>query len=499
MATALNPGVIAPLQPTDQEASNPANNQAAAMDFDPLSGRTVPPQNPWIQVIKSRQRPSFTHNEVRPSNAAKRPASARPIPPPRFPQTYHVTVFRPHGGLRVSDWPTSELARSLATASQMSDLQFRKEITLQAQPGPNLIVAGTPDPYLADRLSQVTTVTLRGTDYAVSAYMKPPPGTSRGVIHGIPENITNEQLLELTATNRPYLVHARMMGNTRSALLTFNGPRVPYYIKFDCELVRCRPYRRAVQTCKCCGDVGHRHDVCPQPDQPRCPACGISNPPPDHPCVPRCKLCEGPHPTAHKDCPKRLLPTPAPRKPRSQPNHQPLLAYCNEDFPALHTPPADAGSRSQQNLQTQVSWSAALRNSPAAPNPIPSHPSQPLTPVPPTYESVLKELKEQQQRFQKQLDNLTKKIEALVTSPLPAPVAPPVPTSDQINAAIDSKLVDVLKQLIDAQGESLAPLCSGIQALTDRQNKLEQAIQGIHDTLASSHPTKKLKHHPYHD
>lgn len=120
------------------------------------------------------------------------------------------------------------MARSLATASQISDLQFRKEITLPAQPVPNLIVAGFPDPHLADRLSQLTTITLRGTNYEVSAYMKPPPGTSRGVIHGLPENITNEQLLELTATNRPYLVHARMMANTRSALLNFNGPRLAY-------------------------------------------------------------------------------------------------------------------------------------------------------------------------------------------------------------------------------------------------------------------------------
>ncbi|XP_077528094.1 uncharacterized protein LOC144139678 [Haemaphysalis longicornis] len=61
--------------------------------------------------------------------------------------------------------------------------------------------------------------------------MKPPPGTSRGVINGVSEEIDLPTLHELLAPNEPYLVHARFMGQTRSVLLTFDGYRVPYYVK----------------------------------------------------------------------------------------------------------------------------------------------------------------------------------------------------------------------------------------------------------------------------
>lgn len=91
------------------------------------------------------------------------------------------------------------------------------------------------------------------------------------LFYGVDDNkgLTQEQLLEYTATNRPYLIHARIMGKTRSALLTFDETRIPYYIKFDCGTIRCQPCRRALQTCTYCSDIGHRQDVCPHPNKPR--------------------------------------------------------------------------------------------------------------------------------------------------------------------------------------------------------------------------------------
>lgn len=483
------------------------NSADGHMDLDDSKGRTAPTPNPWRQVINSRRNKTVAENQVRPTNTTTTAVPARKIPPPRFPPNHFITVIRPHDGLRVGDWPARDLVCSLVAASEIPGPLFRATVTLQVQPAQNLLVAATPDPDIADRLSQLTALTLRSTTYAVSAYMKPPPGTARGVIHGIPEGITQDQLIELTAANRPYLIHARLMGRTRSALLTFNGLRIPYYIKLDCEMVRCRPYRRAAQTCQCCGEIGHRQDVCPHPDKPRCPACGIANPSPDHSCAPRCKLCDGPHATANKECPKRFLPVPQTRRFRhpAQSPYQPIgqtpLAYHEQDFPALQAQSSTAHPEDRNAIQPQVSWSDALRSTPTAltsPS-LPPPPPKPQPPIHPSYSAAIAELKQQQQRFQAQLASLTAKIDALLASPLPAPPPPPAPLPEQIHALIDTKIAEAIKELIASQTETLAPICSGIQAITERQNKLEQTIQGIQNSQASTHQPKKLKHHPYHD
>lgn len=500
-STALQTHSESPTAPTTDATTN-------QMDYDTLSGRSLPPANPWIEAIYARRKKQLDSAQGKPQATDKTPATVRTIPPPRFPPTHYITVIRPHDGLRISEWQTHELARSLATASRIPEQQFRTLITIQAQPTTNLIVAGTPDLHVADRLSQLTSLTLRNSTYHITAYMKPPPGTSRGVVHGIPDNITQAQLLELTATNRPYLIHARLMGKTRSALLTFGGTRIPYYIKFDCEMLRCRPYRRTLQTCKCCGEIGHRQDVCPQPDKPRCPSCGISNPSQDHNCVPHCQLCNGPHPTAHRDCPKRFRSTPTPHKtpPNNQTSNPGKLQDPAEDYPPLSPPTTTISKEAPGATPTKVSWSAKLTNAPTAQ--IPSSPT-PLLPPPHNYSftAVLEEFRQQHQRFQKQLDELTQKIETLVQTPLPATTSQPTTPPEQIPALIETtltqivetKLAQVFKQLIDTQAENLTTLCRSLQAFTERQNKLELAIQGIQESLSNAHPPKKSKHHPYYD
>ncbi|KAH9367487.1 hypothetical protein HPB48_018267 [Haemaphysalis longicornis] len=70
-----------------------------------------------------------------------------------------------------------------------------------------------------------------------------------------------------------------MLGTSTSAVVTFEGPHVPFYIKAYGLFTRCRPYRQTVQCCSLCGELGHRRDVCPNPDAPVCAQC---HPKPPH-------------------------------------------------------------------------------------------------------------------------------------------------------------------------------------------------------------------------
>lgn len=496
--TSHNAAARAPMDTTNADAPGNATQPSdhPSISYDALSGRTIHAPSPWLEAVASRKS-KHRNDKLESTPETPKPTPTKPlIPPPRIPSTHYVTVFRPQKGHRVQDLSNHDISQGLSQASGIQDKQFRALITLQVQPQQNLFVIGTPDPYVADRLAQLTSIPLRTTQMEVTAYMKPPPGTSRGVIHGLPDDITPEKLLDYLDTNRPYLIHARLMGRSKSALLTFNGTRVPYYVKFNCELIRCRPYRRVIQVCKQCGEMGHRLDVCPHPQRQLCTNCDTSDPAADHTCQPQCKLCNAPHITASKDCPKRHLPAaPKRRQDSTTPNskHSPL--DFQEDFPTLHPlqtrrPPPQV---SQPDIQP-VSWSAKVSHSPSAP----STPHSPPPASPFTFAQVITHIQQKTNEVLQQLSEITKQIQNLAAKPLP-PSPPPSIDLERILANMEEKLSQTVKQITESHTAMITPLCEGLQTLTDRQAKLELAFRSISESLHSSHLPKKSKHHPYYD
>lgn len=321
------------------------------------------PANPWIQVISKRSQCNAS-KQLKTDQKAP-PTQASRLPTPRIPADQFVAVIRPTGNVCVKNWATSEITNSLLTTNGFGRAEFIRQVTIINQDTTNLVVIGSKNIDLIDRISRITDLTILSTTYQVRAYMKPPPGTSRGVINGVSEEIDLPTLHELLAPNEPYLVHARFMGQTRSVILTFDGYRVPYYVKLGCELVRCHPYRRMTQVCTNCGDTGHRRDVCPSPPQTICGQCATVDPSATHHCVPKCKLCDGPHPTANKDCPQRSRP---PIRPPTRTSDQTSTKYSpnstlpldKDNFPALP-------KTNQPTPHHQVSWSAVLASSSTAP------------------------------------------------------------------------------------------------------------------------------------
>lgn len=311
------------------------NSESADMEFDPLSGRTIPPNNPWVEQMKKRKPTSAPAASAHPPPTTPPSKTAARDPPPRLPTTNYTVIYRPRAGLNLAKLTTTALTEAFATKCELQLPSFYKNVTLLVQPTQNVIVTSTPDPDLAITLSNIQTLQISTLLCEFSTYMKPPPGTCRGVIHGLDPTITAANLHDYLQANQPTLIHARLMGRTRSALLTLQGFHVPFNVKVGSVLLRCRPFRRSVQVCRVCGELGHRMDVYPQPDNPKCPDCGQSPPSADHECNPTCQLCSQPHTTAGKDCPRRFMPTLSTNK---------------------KPPPAD----------NKVSWSAVAARSPTA-------------------------------------------------------------------------------------------------------------------------------------
>ncbi|KAH9379139.1 hypothetical protein HPB48_019718 [Haemaphysalis longicornis] len=156
--------------------------------------------------------------------------------------------------------------------------------------------------------------------YEVLPNLKPPPGTVRGVIHESDQGTTMEQLPYILTSNEPMFLkkNARMLGASTSAVVTFVGPYVHFYIKAYGLFTLCRAYRQTVQYCSLCGELRHRQDVCPNPDASLCAYCLTTNPTRDHECAFTCQLCGLDHPMASKDCCRKLCPPPPPVRVRDR-------------------------------------------------------------------------------------------------------------------------------------------------------------------------------------
>ncbi|KAG0443638.1 hypothetical protein HPB47_014689 [Ixodes persulcatus] len=333
IATDLPPGLPA----RKAQAPTMPNSADNAMEFDAQSGRTLAPPGPWQQILRERR------------NLKNPPAK------PARPQS-HVNLQTVHLARQHPDYPTPTTRSS-----------FGHELDNDA---------------LA--LSEISTIQLGAATYEVQPYLKPLPGTRRGVTHGLDPGTTTDKLPHILAYNGARILHARMLGNSTSAVVTFEGIHVPFYIKAYGLFTRCRPYRQTVQCCSLCGELGHRQDVCPNPDTTMCAQCHTRDPTPDHDCTPKCQLCGLAHPTASKDCRKKLRPSPPPLRVRERA----LTSQRWQQQPSPNSqPPEQRQFPPNQPNQRQGSWSTIVarlllmtdsRYSPPVPPKLPTPASKPF-------------------------------------------------------------------------------------------------------------------------
>lgn len=161
------------------------------MEFDPLSGRALPKHDPWRQILRERQ-----SQKQPPPAAAQAGLASKQIPPLRIPpalklpESDYKIVFRPRSGLRIAAWPDRQLMHSIQQASGIPERRFYAQVITQPQAQQNLVTVSTPDKGCVEALRRITTLQLGTTTFEVTAYLKPPPGTARGIIHGIPRHHT---------------------------------------------------------------------------------------------------------------------------------------------------------------------------------------------------------------------------------------------------------------------------------------------------------------------
>lgn len=221
---------------------------------------------------------------------------------PQLPRGDYKIIIRPKGGLRVAEHGAARLATSIYRAAEIPR-EAQDEDTICPNFQQNIIVVSTPTEAHADKYQKIASIKIGNQTFETNAYEAAPDCTSKGVIRGIPlEDTARDITANVITPKNPTAIAAKRLSNTTTVIVLFAGLRVPTYVRYGGALLRCSLYRKQIETCYQCGRLGHRADVCPNPNDRLCRGCGVANPPQEHQCQPKCQLCGGNHQTADKAC-----------------------------------------------------------------------------------------------------------------------------------------------------------------------------------------------------
>lgn len=227
---------------------------------------------------------------------------------PALPREDVKIILRPRDGLDLKRCSQALIKDCVLRAAQLKSEEVEDD-TLRVNTLRNLLVVSTPSLQRAACYSKVEALTLGNKSHGISAYATPPEDSAKGVIHNIPDTDSADDITRSLVNRRnPTILQARRLGSSNTAIIVFEGVRVPHYVYYRGAEYRCFLHRKKHEVCDRCGRFGHRTDVCPtSPTTPPkiCSTCGTRDPQDNHPCEPQCAVCGKGHKTGDKRCKQR--------------------------------------------------------------------------------------------------------------------------------------------------------------------------------------------------
>ncbi|KAL1427962.1 hypothetical protein MTO96_000303 [Rhipicephalus appendiculatus] len=229
--TPVHSGQRDPRTPMKGHARNPAGDEDGWQTVLTLRQKKALAQGKKLKanVVENEGNASQPQLSQATPSARRKPFS-RKLPP--LPKEDFKVVIRPHQGLPLKNFTSPQLAEAVITAcrGQVSGDKF----LLRLKPGSNIFIVSTPDQATADHIRRITELRVHGRTHAVNAYVATGEGTGKGVIHGLTPHTPAETLRAnlRIRTQGVEILRARMLGDTKTAVITFYGPIIPRYVYY---------------------------------------------------------------------------------------------------------------------------------------------------------------------------------------------------------------------------------------------------------------------------
>ncbi|KAG0426698.1 hypothetical protein HPB47_026204 [Ixodes persulcatus] len=288
---------LSPCQPTNRKQNeraadlngnpNPNNDESPSKD---ASHRQQEETNnfSWTDVVSTRARRQQLHFEKEKAAAV----GERVIP--ASPTAFVFVVIRPRDGLNLGAWSTDKLTRAILVATKLSSTETA-DITIRIRRDQNLAVISTPSLETSSRIEPISALTLKTRQYEVTAYLAVADNSCRGIISGVDTRPTAETLTEELRAPKTNILYVRMMGQTKTAIITIEGLKVPHYVYLSGGEYPCRPSKKTNMRCLPRPRTSHRRVTATREE-------GAME---DRQCKPHCVNCGGEHPAVDPRCPAR--------------------------------------------------------------------------------------------------------------------------------------------------------------------------------------------------
>lgn len=165
----------------------------------------------------------------------------RRLPP--LPRDDFKVIVRPHQGLPIKNFTSPTLADAVIAAC--GGLITGEQFLLRIKPGSNIFIVSTPHQEVAEKVRSIARLVVNGQPHSVNAYVATGDGATRGVIHGLPPRTPPDVIKAnlKVRTQGVEILHARMLGDTKTAVITFYGTTVPRCVYYRGGELPCYPYK----------------------------------------------------------------------------------------------------------------------------------------------------------------------------------------------------------------------------------------------------------------
>ncbi|KAG0445033.1 hypothetical protein HPB47_002806 [Ixodes persulcatus] len=148
----------------------------------------------------------------------------------------------------------------------MTEQILERKIRIQRNLDQNLITIQTDKECLARKMDEMKQIIQGRRQYNTVSYPAMPEGSIRGLIHEVEENTDPARLkVSIYVEDGTEIISTHMRGKSNSAIITFNGNRLPRYVIYRETRMRCYLYRPHMHACTVCLKPGNRDNVCPTP------------------------------------------------------------------------------------------------------------------------------------------------------------------------------------------------------------------------------------------